>query len=177
MHFEKVSRFADDDGVIMPSRGTFDSAGYDLYVAEDTIVYPLVDLSLQLINRSYDKSDILTLDEMADITKKRHARPALVSTGMKVKLEPETYLEIVARSSTPLKYWLMVANGVGVIDADYYNNPDNEGEIFVQLINLSPFPIKLQKGEKVAQGIFKEYKRTKDDAVDTLRTGGFGSTT
>jgi dUTP pyrophosphatase len=53
------------------------------------------------------------------------------------------------RSSTPLKYWLIMANGVGIIDADYYNNPSNEGEIFLQFINLGPYPVLIQKGECV----------------------------
>ena len=63
-----------------------------------------------------------------------------------------------------------------IIDADYYNNPDNEGHIFFQLINLSPFPIQLHKGDKIGQGIIKSYLITEDDSADGLRTGGFGST-
>jgi dUTP pyrophosphatase len=95
---------------------------------------------------------------------------------MKCKLDSGTYLELSVRSSSPLKYWLVLANGVGIIDADYYNNPDNEGEIFFQLINLSPFDIKLQKGETIGQGIIKPYLITEDDAAAGERTGGFGST-
>jgi dUTP pyrophosphatase len=53
------------------------------------------------------------------------------------------------RSSSPLKYWLMLGNGIGVIDADYYNNPDNEGEIFLQIYNLSPFNIQIKEGEAI----------------------------
>ena len=86
------------------------------------------------------------------------------------------YLELNIRSSAPLKYWLILANSVGVIDADYYNNPDNEGEIFFQIINLSPFDIKLQKGDIIGQGIFKEYLLTEDDETCGERVGGFGST-
>ena len=64
-----------------------------------------------------------------------------------------------------------------IIDADYYNNPDNEGEIFFQLINLSPYNIILKKGEKIGQGIIKPYLTTEDDAATGDRLGGFGSTT
>ena len=64
-----------------------------------------------------------------------------------------------------------------IIDADYYNNPDNEGEIFFQLINLSPYNIILKKGEKIGQGIIKQYLSTEDDAATGDRLGGFGSTT
>ena len=64
-----------------------------------------------------------------------------------------------------------------IIDADYYNNPDNEGEIFFQLINLSPYNIILKKGEKIGQGIIKQYLTTEDDTATGDRFGGFGSTT
>ena len=64
-----------------------------------------------------------------------------------------------------------------IIDADYYNNPDNEGEIFFQLINLSPYNIILKKGEKIGQGIIKQYLTTEDDTATGDRLGGFGSTT
>ena len=64
-----------------------------------------------------------------------------------------------------------------IIDADYYNNPDNEGEIFFQLINLSPYNIILKKGEKIGQGIIKPYLTTEDDTATGDRLGGFGSTT
>ena len=95
---------------------------------------------------------------------------------MKCHLEPDTYLELSVRSSSPLKYWITMANGVGIIDADYCDNSDNEGEIFFQLINMSPFPIILKKGEAIGQGIIKQYLTTNDDTASGLRSGGFGST-
>ena len=84
---------------------------------------------------------------MAEITKAINYRPTLVSTGVKCKLDPGTFLQLSIRSSTPLKYWIVLGNAVGIIDADYYNNPDNEGEIFLQVYNLSPFHIQIKKGE------------------------------
>jgi len=117
-----------------------------------------------------------TLEDVAAVTKASKIKPSLVSTGMKCELLPNTYLELSVRSSTPLKYWLILANGVGIIDADYYNNPDNEGEIFFQLINLSPFDIQLKRGDIIGQGIIKPYYTIEDDVAIGLRTGGFGST-
>ena len=64
-----------------------------------------------------------------------------------------------------------------IVDRDYYNNPDNEGEIFLQMINLAPFDILIQKGDKIGQGIIKTYNLTDDDAATGMRLGGFGSTT
>ena len=63
-----------------------------------------------------------------------------------------------------------------VIDADYADNPDNEGEIFFQLYNLSPFDIVLNKGDIIGQGIIKPFLTTDDDAANGKRVGGFGST-
>ena len=196
--FEKVSRFADVD-IAMPIRKTEGSAGFDFVVAEDVIIPSYADLMYALGN--YESFEVmanipansneymvamkelairhdegLTLDEMAALTKKTKAKPTLVSTGMKCKLDSDTYLELSVRSSCPLKYWLVMANGVGIIDADYYNNPNNEGEIFFQMINLSPFTIKLQKGDAIGQGIIKPYLVTEDDVATGSRVGGFGST-
>ena len=69
-----------------------------------------------------------------------------------------------------------MANSVGIIDADYYNNPDNEGEIFFQLINLSPVKIELKRGDIIGQGIIKQYLTIEDDMAAGERIGGFGST-
>lgn len=63
-----------------------------------------------------------------------------------------------------------------IIDADYYNNPDNEGHIYFQLINLSPFNIIIKKGEIIGQGILHQYEITEDDEASGERAGGFGST-
>lgn len=60
---------------------------------------------------------------------------------------------------------------------DYYNNPDNEGEIFFQVINLSPFPIYLKKGDIIGQAILLPYATLDLDLSGGDRTGGFGSTT
>ena len=172
--FELVSRFA-ASGLPLPERKTAHSAGYDFVVAEDMIIPAMEDNRLQLIV-NVNSIEAMTLDEMAVLTKATKAKPTLVPTGIKCQLDDGYYLELSVRSSCPLKYWLILANGVGIIAADYYNNPDNEGEIFFQLINLSPFPIKLQRGDIIGQGIIKKYETTVDDAATGMRLGGFGST-
>ena len=115
---------------------------------------------------------------MATITKHCKMKPTLVPTGVKCKLDQNTFLQLSVRSSCPLKYWLVLANGVGIIDSDYYNNPDNEGEIFFQIINLSPVAIQLKKGDVIGQGVILPYLITEDDtdSVKADRVGGFGST-
>ena len=177
IYFEPVAKYV-NAGLALPERKTSASAGYDFVVAEDKII-PSYDYEY---NRVYSdnckrRKIPMTIDEMSDFTKANGFRPTLVSTGMKCHMPHNTYLELSVRSSTPLKNWLILANGVGIIDADYYNNPDNEGEIFFQLINLSPFPIQLRKGDIIGQGIIKPYLTTTNDKTNGIRTGGFGSTT
>lgn len=174
--FEKVKRFADIE-FDMPVRKTANSAGYDMVVAEDIIIPTYTHQVLNMAKFSSQPVEAYTLEGMAKLTKEIKAKPTLVSTGVKCYLEEGYYLELSVRSSTPLKYWIILANSVGIIDADYADNPDNEGEIFFQVINLSPFPISLKKGDIIGQGIIKKYEVTDDDKATGVRTGGFGSTT
>lgn len=179
--FELVSRFKNKDNVAyaLPKRATAHAAGYDLYAAEDVTIEPYSKLMRKLMEEA-DSSAMpplyYTIKDLASMTKSTGAKPTLVSTGMKIKLDPDEYLEILPRSSTPLKYWLVLANSVGIIDSDYYNNPDNEGEIFLQFINLSPLPIIIRTGDFLGQGIIHKYITTEDDAAGGDRLGGFGST-
>ena len=177
IRFEKVKRFADAD-FNLPVRKTKNSAGYDFEVAEDIVVpsYNSVMCRFGCSALSYT-GGAPSLKLLAEITGTNNARPTLVSTGVKCHLEEGYYLELSVRSSTPLKYWIILANGIGIIDADYCDNPDNEGEIFFQIINMSPFDIYLKKGDIIGQGIIKRYEVTDDDKAIGERQGGFGSTT
>ena len=172
--FEKVNRFANRD-IAYPVRKTANAAGYDFVVAEDIII-PSYEMQMEQLRKFVNQSELYSIDRLSKITKEHKLKPTLVSTGMKCKLDPNTYLELSVRSSSPLKYWLVLANGVGIIDADYYNNPDNEGEIFFQFINLYPVAIDLAKGDTIGQGIIKPYLKTSDDSACGERLGGFGST-
>lgn len=175
--FMKVSRFKNDDNLQLPERKTAEAAGYDFMVAEDTII-PSYNNLMDKLTAIYPDTNIqLNLQDIASLTKTCKAKPTLVPTGIKCELDEGTYLELSVRSSCPLKYWLILANGVGIIDKDYFNNPSNEGEIFFQIINLSPFNIRLQKGDIIGQGIIKPYLTVYDEiGPSTLRLGGFGST-
>lgn len=172
--FEFVSRLQ-NCGNPLPSRATSQSAGYDLYVAE-AITVPSYSKLMNAL-RQVSGAGSFSLEQVADFTKNFKIRPTLVSTGVKCKLDEGTFLQLNVRSSTPLKHWLVLANGSGIIDADYYNNPENEGEIYLQFINLSPFDIRLQVGDKIGQGIILPYLTISDDAASGARVGGLGSTT
>ena len=70
----------------------------------------------------------------------------------------------------------MLANSTGIIDCDYYNNPDNEGHIMIAYYNTKDVPYTIKKGERIAQGIFMKYLTTDDDDASGIRMGGIGST-
>ena len=116
----------------------------------------------------------IPLGTLKNITKENNLGATLVPTGIKCKMDENLVLFITPRSSIAINHFLTIPNNVGVIDADYYNNADNEGEIFVPMINLSPFNLQIHKGDIIAQGIVLEYGKNDDTAA--IRQGGFGST-
>lgn len=100
----------------------------------------------------------------------------LIKTGLKVQIPNGEVLLVFPRSSLGIKRGLTMANNVGVIDADYFDNSDNEGHIMIPLLNFSKEPVRLEKDERVAQGIFIKYFKTIDDNNEAdERSGGFGS--
>lgn len=98
-----------------------------------------------------------------------------VKTGIKAWMQCDEVLNIYIRSSLGFKYNIRLCNQVGVIDSDYYNNPDNEGHIFIALQNEGDKELIVKKGEGFAQGVFSKYL-VGNDVVDTKRIGGIGST-
>ena len=188
--FEKISKYIDDDKVLLPTRKTKCSAGYDMYVAEDTIVpswsnFIETDFSNQLIKdlsvyyqsfEDFVKSTPYDLKTTETFVKKYNKKTTLVPMGVKAYMPDDWYLQLSMRSSMPHKHWLMIANAPGIIDADYYNNPDNEGHIYFQVINLLPFDVILKKGDCIGQGIFLQYGTVNNDSSNGERLGGFGST-
>lgn len=100
----------------------------------------------------------------------------LVGTGLVIAVPDGYFLGIFARSSTPLKKGLMVANGVGVIDPDYSGPTD---EIKIQVLNITDAPVKVTRGDRIAQGILLPFPTIEWEEVDEMRVptrGGFGST-
>ena len=100
----------------------------------------------------------------------------LVGTGLVIAVPDGYFFGIFARSSTPLKRGLMVANGVGVVDADYCGPAD---EIKIQLLNFTDAPVKISKGDRLAQGIVLPCPPIEWDEVEEMTVptrGGFGST-
>jgi dUTP pyrophosphatase len=100
----------------------------------------------------------------------------LVPTGLVIEVPPGMFLGVFARSSTPLKRGLMVANGVGVVDSDYCGPAD---ELKIPVLNITSEPVAVESGDRLAQGIILPSPQLQWEEVDDLRgrsRGGFGST-
>lgn len=95
---------------------------------------------------------------------------------MKCSIKDNEFLAIVPRSSIGFKYFTLLCNTIGIIDSDYYNNEDNEGEIFVKLHNFGDKPLEIHTNDRICQGIFIKYDIVEDDDVTNERTSGIGST-
>lgn len=101
---------------------------------------------------------------------------ALVPTGLVIAVPAGHFLGIFARSSTPLKRGLVVANGVGVLDSDYCGTTD---ELKIQLMNVTGDPVTVKRGDRLAQGVILPFVRAEfveADAATAPNRGGFGST-
>ncbi len=100
----------------------------------------------------------------------------MVPTGVKVYMLEDEVLELYNRSSNGRK-GIIIPNSVGIIDSDYYNNPDNEGEIAFLFKNTTDEVFYIKKGDRIGQGIFQKFLTVdNEEEITKTRTGGFGST-
>lgn len=105
-------------------------------------------------------------------------KSVVIPTGVKYISPTDEVLFIILRSSLGFKFGLKLANQVGVIDSDYYNNSDNEGHIFIKLENTSEKDFDIKIGAAVAQGVFIKYGVVdEEEEIMEIRKGGLGSTT
>jgi dUTP pyrophosphatase len=171
--FEVAGGFKDAK-INLPERATKNAAGYDFECAKDTVI-PTIWKSLAHTVALYVTrgSHFIKFED----ANKEYIKPTLVPTGIKAYMGPTEGLFLYNRSSNPLKKFLLLGNGVGVVDSDYYENPDNDGHIMFQFINLGLKDIKIKKGERIGQGVFQPFLKTTDDLENgSDRSGGFGST-
>lgn len=99
----------------------------------------------------------------------------VVKTWVKAMMPKDNFLRIFARSSWNTKKKIFVTCS-GIIDSDYYGNPNNDGNILIQFTNRGSEPFQVNEGERIAQGIFLPFLLTDDDEADGKRIGGIGST-
>ena len=153
--FYVVKGFEDKE-VNLPVRATKHAAGYDFEAVED-IVIPSI------------WKQILSGKVLQGI------KPEMVPTGIKAQMETDESLKLFNRSGNP-KLGLILANGVGVVDSDYFENPGNDGHIMFPFFNFWPKDVLIMKGQRIGQGVFEKFLLTEDDAAEAERVGGFGST-
>ncbi|MDR1521762.1 MAG: dUTP diphosphatase [Streptococcaceae bacterium] len=166
--FEIIKKY-EGKGINLPKRATKHAAGYDFKAA--------CDVEIPSIWFTDIKTDLSAFKKLAIANQKEGlVKPVLVPTGIKAYMGENEYLEIANRSSNSLKRFLLLANGVGIVDSDYYNNPDNEGHIMLQFLNFGFCPVIIKKGERIGQGIFHTFLKTNQDVEGCKRTSGFGST-
>ncbi len=144
----EVAKGYENMEVNIPERKTKYSAGYDVEAIEDTVIPPF----------------------------KPGMKPTLVKTGLKAYCQNDEFFMLVNRSSNPGKKGLVLANSVGIIDADYYNNPDNDGHFMYAYYNYFNEDVVIHKGDVIGQATFMKYLVTDTDNATGERLGGFGST-
>ena len=144
----EIAKGFENKGINLPIRKTKYSAGYDIEAAEDVII-PMF---------------------------KPGQKPTLVKTGLKAYFMQDEFLMLCNRSSNPGKKGLVMANSVGIIDCDYYENPDNDGHFMFAFYNYFDHDVEIKKGDAIGQAIFMKYATIDNDNAEGERTGGFGST-
>lgn len=144
----EVAKGFENMQINLPERKTKYSAGYDIEAAEDCVIPSF----------------------------KKGMKPTLVKTGLKAYMQDDEVLILANRSSNPGKKGLILANSIGVIDKDYYGNPDNDGAIMVAFYNIKEEDCIIKKGERIAQAIFQKYLIVDNDSAEGERISGFGST-
>ena len=143
----EIAKGWEDKGINLPVRKTKYSAGYDVEAAEDVVIPPY----------------------------KPGIKPTLIPTGLKAYCMEDEWYMLVNRSGGPKKGFVM-ANSIGVIDSDYYNNETNDGHFYFQYWNFNNEDLVIHKGDVIGQVIFQKYLLVDNDEAEGVRTGGFGST-
>lgn len=144
----EIAKGFEEKGINLPVRKTKYSAGYDVEAAEDIIIPSF----------------------------KKGMAPTLVKTGLKAYMQEDEALFLYNRSSNPKKRGLIMANSVGVVDQDYYGNPDNDGHFMFAFFNIKEEDVEIKKGDCIGQAIFQKYLITDEDNAQGERLSGFGST-
>ncbi|MEG2348770.1 MAG: dUTP diphosphatase [Clostridia bacterium] len=161
----EICKNYDSKDIILPSRSTKNSVGYDIYAYQDIIIpsiWKSVFANFHLFNRK--KGDLLEI------------KPTKILTGIKAYFLEDEVMILANRSSGPSKVGLVMANSIGIFESDYYNNSSNDGNIIFQYYNFFPVDITIKKGDKIGQAYFQKFLITDNDNATGIRVGGIGST-
>lgn len=144
----EIAKGFEEKEINLPERKTKNSAGYDIEAAEDCTIPSF----------------------------KLGQAPTLIKTGLKAYMPDDEYLMLCNRSSNPKKKGLILANSIGIVDSDYYENQDNDGHIMFAFYNIKEEDTIIKKGDVIGQAIFQKYLTVDNDNANGERMGGFGST-
>ncbi len=143
----EVAKGWEDKDIVLPRRSTAHAAAYDIAAAVDMVIPPF----------------------------RLGQKPTLIPTGLKAYCQPDECYFVLNRSSGSGK-GIVLANGLGLIDADYYQNPSNDGHFQVLVFNVLDHDLEIKKGDRVAQVVFQKFLTVDGDDASGERKGGFGST-
>lgn len=162
--FEICKGYENQD-ISLPIRKTKNSVGYDVEAAEDIVVPSIWKTIFENVKKFLSGDN-----DYSPI------KPTLIKTGVKAYFQEDEALFLANRSSNPFKKGLILANSIGIIESDYYGNPDNDGHIMFAYYNFFPTDTIIKKHEPVGQAFFQKFLITDDDKAQGDRLGGFGST-
>lgn len=166
----EVAKGYENASIELPIRTTRTSAGFDFEAAQDIVVPPLWKMILQSSRESYNRDDTRITDRL---------RPTKVPTGIKSYMGEDEALFLYSRSSNSWRRFLLLADGVGVVDSDFYESEKEDGAIFFQFINFGLFAQVIKKGDRIGQGVFKKYLDADEGKARksyAKRRGGSGTT-
>ena len=191
----EVCKGFENAGVNLPVRSTALSAGYDVEAIEDVVIPSIWGQFLNAIEfipaiTECQLTDGLDDDGFFEEAGNLKTIPAhiafkpsvenpkgtLVKTGLKAYCNLKEYVALVSRSSGFNKKGLILANSYGVGDADYPDNPENDGHLQFNFINFGFTDVFIQKGERIGQILFVDHNVTDFDRAEGIRRGGWGST-
>lgn len=143
----EIAKGWEDRGINLPRRSTAQAAAYDIEAAENMKIPAF----------------------------RPGQKPTLIPTGLKAYCQPDECYFVLNRSSGAGK-GLVLANGIGLIDADYYENPSNDGHFQVLVFNVLDCDLEIKKGDRIAQVVFQKFLTVDNDDAKGERKGGMGST-
>ena len=143
----EIAKGWEDKDIHIPVRKTAHSAGYDVEAAEDIIIPKFTP----------------------------GIKPTLIPTGLKAYCQDDEWYMLANRSSGPKKGFVM-ANSIGIVESDYYENESNDGHFYFQYFNFLDRDLEVKKGDVIGQVIFQKFLVADNDTAEGTRTGGFGST-
>ena len=172
----KILDSMEDDSIILEKLQNFNEKVENMQKEFDGFLSEELQTEyIEIIKEILEEDDSEQFTKCLDVLKKG-TKPTLIPTGIKAYMLEDEKLDLYNRSSGPIKNKLVMTNGVGLIDSDYYENESNDGHIFFQFINYGKADLLIKKGDRIGQGVFTKFLKVDNDYALGERKGGHGST-